>query len=107
MSFRRWTSSSFADVGRHGDDVAGPARRADLGRGALERLGRQVGQADLHAERGEALGGGQADAARRAGDDGDAAGRQGGMAWRSSAVLIHTALTLRYSSTCCKPLSRP
>ena len=69
-----------ADVGRHGQHVR-PARRParDQGRGGVERGGVHVGHDDPHAEGGEALRGGEADAAGGAGDHGDAAGGEGGM----------------------------
>jgi hypothetical protein len=59
----------LADIGRHGDD--GCARH--LGLGAVERVLAQIGEADLHAQRGEPLRRRQADAARPAGDDRGAA----------------------------------
>jgi len=51
----------------------------DLGGGAIQRRGVDVGQAQLHAESGELHRRGKADAAGGAGDHGDAVFCQGGM----------------------------
>ncbi len=66
-----------------GDDAANrPGARGmagDLGDGGVERRGVDVGEPQLHAEPGEFYGGGKADAAGGAGDDGDAIFREGGV----------------------------
>ena len=60
------------DVGR--DGVAAEGRG-----GGRQRVTRQVGQHDAHAQRAELAGAGKADAAGGAGDHGDMAGKKGGM----------------------------
>ncbi len=58
------------DIGGHGKDARGTGR--DGGEGALGRvelLARQVGHHDVQPRAGEGRGGGQANAAGRAGDD--------------------------------------
>ena len=69
-------------VGRHGKDIliAARGKPGDLIARRLQLLGQDVGHADAHAERGEALARGEPDAHRGAGDHGDASGRQHAMA---------------------------
>ena len=70
-----------ADVSWKGDDLALSVRRRSgnlLGR-CVELRRIEIGDGDLHAERGETLGGGQANAVGATGDDGAAAGRESGM----------------------------
>ena len=68
-----------ADVDDASAHVAPVGGRRDQRLGALERGRVRVGQHDLHAEAGEGFRGGEADAARRAGDHRDAAALECGM----------------------------
>ncbi len=70
-----------ADVGGHGADVGGaaPGQGDHLGGGLVQPIASAVGQHQLHAQRCETLGGGEADAAGGAGDHRRAAGREGRM----------------------------
>lgn len=68
----------LADVCGHGT-TAGRRDCRDLSCGAVERLGRKVGQAYFQPHRSETARGGETNAARGAGDDGDAAGGEGGV----------------------------
>jgi hypothetical protein len=74
----------LADIGRHGDELGAGQLRC----GPVERVLAQIGEHQFHADRREALGRGEADAARTAGDDGNTAFAQRGM-------LRHRMLLLR------------
>jgi len=58
----------LADVSRHGDELGA----GQLRRGPVERVLAQIGKHQFHADGGEPLRCSEADAARAAGDDGDA-----------------------------------
>ena len=65
-------------VDRNGEHLAA-ARRGDAGLRGIEPGRIDVGDGDVHAESGEALGGGETDAARAARDDSGSPGGNGGM----------------------------
>src|SRR5258708_38619376 len=67
------------DIGGHGERPRARLRgeRTDRARGGVERRAWQIGEAEIEAARREALGGGESDAARGAGNDGAAAGGDG------------------------------
>jgi hypothetical protein len=77
----------LADIGRHGDNSRASGRRGGrhVAGGPVERLGRQISQADLQAHRGEVARRRQADPARCPRHDSNATGGKSGMGAHGSS----------------------
>ena len=73
---QRRHGTRVGDVNGHGHDASGLGGGADLLMGGVQGGFVQVGQADMHAQRRKAFGGGKADAAGGTRDDGAPFGRQ-------------------------------